>query len=418
MFKQDKIINDEYNYIDEDYKYQWQESEKIDLSTSVEKKKINGKDSFQINLKGLPDDNIIEHYNNENKKIFLKIFAYDVTDLNKNDFDETTNSEIYIEKNCNVIKTNDFSWSNGNNVLIQSLEIKPFEEVTKKIAIPFSVMLLPKYGKRKISFRSYICTDKQIFDSMTGRIVKDKKQNFTSEEFYLEQIENFDEYNDLAEIISYDHKSIDIFYKQPGYLQLNKRKLINSKILLGFDILLKNSIDINDALKKIKDKIDFSFEDEEVIYKTLDLKENFYKACSNKIDSTEVLTKLKEYSVIEERYEIINYLLNLAIDDKTFSENENNFIDNVAKSLELDNEKYREIKKQKTASVKFVGFDNSSSETLFGITENMTKEEKVKILRKEYSRWNALTNNNDKAIRERAREMRDLAAKLRLGLSR
>ena len=80
----------------------------------------------------------------------------------------------------------------------------------------------------------------------------------------------------------------------------------------------------------------------------LDLKENFYKACSNKIDSNEVLSKLKEYSVIEERYEIINYLLNLAIDDKTFSENENNFIDNVAKSLELDNEKYRDKKLHNT----------------------------------------------------------------------
>ena len=95
MFKQDKIINEEYNYIDDDYKYQWQEGEKINLSTSVEKKKINGKDSFQINLKGLPDNNIIEHYNNEDKKIFLKIFAYDVTDLNKNDYDEANNYEIY-----------------------------------------------------------------------------------------------------------------------------------------------------------------------------------------------------------------------------------------------------------------------------------------------------------------------------------
>ena len=71
MFKQDKIINDEYNYIDEDYKYQWQESEKINLSTSVEKKKINGKDSFQISFKGLPNDNIIEHYNNEDKKSYM-----------------------------------------------------------------------------------------------------------------------------------------------------------------------------------------------------------------------------------------------------------------------------------------------------------------------------------------------------------
>ena len=43
----------------------------------------------------------------------------------------------------------------------------------------------------------------------------------------------------------------------------------------------------------------------------------------------------------------------------------------------------------------------------------MDKKEKLRVLRKEYSRWNALTNNNDKSIRERAREMRDLAANIR-----
>ena len=48
-----------------------------------------------------------------------------------------------------------------------------------------------------------------------------------------------------------------------------------------------------------------------------------------------------------------------------------------------------------------------------GITKDMDKKEKLKVLRKEYSRWNALTNNSDKAIRERAREMRDLAANIR-----
>ena len=417
MFDKDIIDKDEYNYIDEDYKYQWKEGEKINLSTSVEKKKINGKDSFLINLKGLPNDYIIEHYHNENKKIFIKIFAYDITDLNKSDHDEATNPDIYIENNCNVIKTNDYSWSNGNNVLIQSLEIKPFEEVTKQIAIPFSVMQLPKYGKRTISFRSYICTNKQAFDSLTGRIIKNKEQNFISEEILVEQRE-IDEYDEFPEIISYDHDHIEAFYKQPGYLQINKRKLISSKIILGFDLLLKNSIDLNTALKKIKDNIDYSWNEKETIYKILDLKENFYKAKNNKIDLDKILSTLKEYSVIEERYEIINYLLNLAIDDKTFSNNENSFIDKVAKSLELNNEKYREIKKQKTATVKYIGFEKNASETLFGIKEDMSKEEKEKILRKEYSRWNALTNNNDKAIRERAREMRDLAAKLRLGLSR
>ena len=52
-------------------------------------------------------------------------------------------------------------------------------------------------------------------------------------------------------------------------------------------------------------------------------------------------------------------------------------------------------------------------ESVFGIDKDMTKNEKLKILRKEYSRWNALTNNTDKMIRERAKEMRDLAASLR-----
>ena len=50
---------------------------------------------------------------------------------------------------------------------------------------------------------------------------------------------------------------------------------------------------------------------------------------------------------------------------------------------------------------------------MFGINKDMTKDQKLKILRKEYSRWNALTNNTDKMIRERAKEMRDLAANLR-----
>ena len=43
----------------------------------------------------------------------------------------------------------------------------------------------------------------------------------------------------------------------------------------------------------------------------------------------------------------------------------------------------------------------------------MDKKEKLRVLRKEYSRWNSLTNSKDKAIRERARKMRDLSANIR-----
>ena len=137
------------------------------------------------------------------------------------------------------------------------------------------------------------------------------------------------------------------------------------------------------------------------------------KLNNNNIVKVKTLKDLKKNSVIHERYEIIDFLLNLATKDETFSKKENNFIDKVSKELELNKEKYQEIKKQKTASVKFVDFGDKTGESVFGITKEMNKEEKLKTLRKEYSRWNALTNNSDKTIRERAREMRDLAANLR-----
>ena len=133
----------------------------------------------------------------------------------------------------------------------------------------------------------------------------------------------------------------------------------------------------------------------------------------NKLNLEIVLQELKKNSRVHERYEMINFLLNLATSDQTFSQKENQFIDQVAKALELNTEKFQEIKKNMTAKVKFVDFGEGADESVFGITKKMNIEEKKKKLRKEYSRWNALTNNNDKLVRERARKMRDLAATLR-----
>ena len=134
---------------------------------------------------------------------------------------------------------------------------------------------------------------------------------------------------------------------------------------------------------------------------------------NKKLNLDDILKDLKKNSVIHERYEIIDFLLNLATKDETFNSKENKFIDKVSKELELNKDKYQEIKKQKTSSVKFVDFGEEVEESVFGINKDMTKDEKLKILRKEYSRWNALTNNTDKMIRERAKEMRDLSANLR-----
>jgi hypothetical protein len=134
---------------------------------------------------------------------------------------------------------------------------------------------------------------------------------------------------------------------------------------------------------------------------------------SENIDAEHYLKEIRNNSKIDERYEIINLLLNIATNDDTLIAKENNFIDNVAKKLELNQNKYQEIKRIETASLKSVDFGDKADESIFGISKDMDNKEKCKILRQEYSRWNSQTNNNDKTKRNRAKEMAILAANLR-----
>ena len=101
----------------------------------------------------------------------------------------------------------------------------------------------------------------------------------------------------------------------------------------------------------------------------------------SKIDPQVFLDKIKNYSKIDERYEVINLLLNIATNDKTLTLEENKFLDNAAKKLELNQNKYLEIKKIETASLKFVDFGDKADESIFGISNEMDDKEKCRILR-------------------------------------
>ena len=284
-----------------------------------------------------------------------------------------------------------------------------------ELAFPYSKLQLPKYGKRKLSFRTFICTEDQKFDENNGRFITYDSPTFRAEEYFLESYsEGFDEYGDYTDILSYSSSEIEVEYKQPGYLEINRRKYNDLKIALSLALNQDDKNNQKANLEKIKDSVKYGdFTAEGNIHKILSLKKNYEKSVNEKLNLDNILKDLKKNSVIHERYEIIDFLLNLATKDETFNSKENKFIDKVSKELELNKGKYQEIKKQKTSSVKFVDFGEEVEESVFGINKDMTKDEKLKILRKEYSRWNALTNNTDKMIRERAKEMRDLAANLR-----
>jgi hypothetical protein len=413
--EEEDYTDDDYSYEDEGY-----DEEKIYLTTTVKKEKVVGKESFVLNLEGFPDDERLETLT-DGKKIFLKIYVFDVTDLDSDKYnkilDDIGMTDQYFSNHCHVIKTNEITWSDGNMNLIQSKELEPYGDHPTKLAFPYSVMQLPKVGKRRLSFRTFVCTDKQKFDDAEGRPKDGESINYRPESFKMDDYAEygFDDYGDYPEILSYTSSEIEVEYKQPGYLDINRRKYNDLTIALGLTLNQLEGKNLKKNFEKIKDEIRYDGDSsaENNVYKSLSLKANYERTLNKKIDLESILKELKKNSRIHERYEMIDLLLNLAITDQTYSAKENEFIDKVAKTLDLHNEKFQEIKKQKTASVKFVDFGDKADESIFGITKDMDKKEKLRVLRKEYSRWNALTNNSDKAIRERAREMRDLAANIR-----
>lgn len=400
--------------IDDDY-------EKIFISTSIKKEKVLGKDSFVVYFNDFPS-----LFSFENNETYLKIYAFDVTDLDQKEYEDIYyedeeyeyNPKLinYLKNNCHIIKTNNIGWSEGNDNLVQSKLLNTDEDPPEKIAFPFSVMNFPKAGKRKIAFRTFICTKELKFDEKEGRPLNSYNEvNYAPEHFKLHPYnEIFDEYNQFPEILAYDVAEIEAEYKQPGYLGVNRQKLDALIIPLGFHVAqIKN--DLEKSFKIIKDKIEYKGDRslEGGINQVINLKKYYDLSKSSKIKPDDYLKSIKNFAKIDERYEVINLLLNIATDDQTLTATENKFIDHVADKLGLNQNKYLEIKKIETASLKFVDFGDKADESIFGLTNEMDTKEKCTLLRKEYSRWNSQTNNNDKMKRDRAKEMVKLIANLR-----
>ena len=396
------------------------DDEKLFISSYVKKEKVSGKDSFVVYYDSFPNT-----YNFEEGTVYLKIYVFDVTDLDQKeyediyyeteDYEDNPRLENYIRDNCNVIKSNNYDWSEGSSVLVQTKLLNPYDDPPEKIAFPYSVMNFPKAGKRKLAFRSFICNKDLKFHETEGRPLNGSFVNYRPEHFKLDLYGNsFDEYGSYPEILGYDSNEIEAEYKQAGYLGVNRQKLDSLIIPLGYSIASIN----NDPLKSIelvKDNIAYKGDRtlQGGINQALNLKMIYEKSQKNKIDPQIYLKEIKNFSKIDERYEVINLLLNIATHDNTLTSTENKFLDDVAEKLELNQSKYLEIKKIETASLKFVDFGDKADESIFGLSEDMDDKTKCRILRQEYSRWNSQTNNSNKDKRVRAKEMVNLIANLR-----
>ena len=289
----------------------------------------------------------------------------------------------YIRDNCNVIKTNNFDWSEGNSILVQTKLLDPYDDPPEKIAFPYSVMNFPKQ-EREYWHLDPLFVKELKFHETEGRPLDGTSINYHPEHYKLsEYTETFDEYGSYPEILAYDVAEIDAEYKQAGYLGVNRKKLDALIIPLGYSIATINNDPLK-SIKLVKENVEYKGDRslEGKINKTLNLKIIYDQYKTNKLDPQIYLKEIKKYSKIDERYEVMNFLLNIVTHDNTLnSEEKNKFLDNVARELELNHKKYLEIKKIETASLKFVDFGEKADESIFGLSNEMDDKTKCKNIK-------------------------------------
>ena len=103
-------------------------------------------------------------------------------------------------------------------------------------------------------------------------------------------------------------------------------------------------------------------------------------------NKTKIDLKVSGIKSINERYNILNTLLNLSTRNKKFFSEEDVFLNDVAKNW---NRFDKSEKKNKNNKCWINKFSTLNEEDIFGIKETMTKDQKIKIQGMN-SRWNAL----------------------------
>ena len=128
------------------------------------------------------------------------------------------------------------------------------------------------------------------------------------------------------------------------------------------------------------------------------------------INIKSVCDQLDTSASVPLKYDIMELCLRIAQVDGVGADNEMKFLMSIGKWLDLDYDKFREMRDKILPSSLHETVD---VDALLGLHAVMTTDEKLKHLTREYRRWNQLTGHKDPKKREQANEMIDIIGRKR-----
>ena len=264
------------------------------------------------------------------------------------------------------------------------------------IYIPKELLLPPKKGRRRLKFNFTACdtatnvTHGAHDDLGTIHYNASDFYNLTTKEIgYMEELANKSKVEDLTIKLAMCMAATD------GHLD---QKELN---------VIKN------WAKSLTLELDEDKADEKKKHFSSFIKKTYTEAKNKKVSISKLVSEFNDKASKGQKYLAIELMLNVASSDDKLAAEEEKFINKIAKTTGIDLKTFKEMKNKIVAKVGSLDLSEKPSEESFGISEDMNKAEKCKILRKEYTKWNSQTTQKDPKRKKRAKEMVKVIASLR-----
>ena len=340
-------------------------------------------DCYNVEMSGT-----ISHPTDDQVKIILSV--QDITD-NENDNDAgapvLSAHEAFSEKGSRVL---------GIERIYDSGPTHYFPDWSLFIPVPVDFIIPPHKGKRKLKF--LLC----VADTSTTM-----------------------ERGSLADTSGLQHVSTEIVnfsFKEPGYMDefVNKDKVEDLTIKLGMCMAATDgSLDQKELniiklwAKNLTTLLDDDKAKERNQHFSKFLKSTAIAAKSKKISLSSLVKEFNGVASKAQKYTAMQLLLDISSADGKLSKEEDVFINKIAKTTGINLSTFKEMKNKVIANVDKIDLSEKPSEESFGITDDMSDNEKMKVLRKAYTKWNGQTNHRDPKKKKRAKEMVKIIADLR-----
>ena len=381
------------NRTDDEYNNEWNYDDSEDqfdsIKISIKEQIYENTQMFDIEAKGPLNftKDQIEQSEKENEEAKFSCYVFDITDKD---------NEIPLQGLTDPYKDENYLLSSTRNMKV-GLGLA-YNDWTPMFRFPKSIIIPPNRGQRILKFVVCVSKLKSKFDQ--GKI-KNKK------DLYFETTTTF-----------------DLNFEQPGYLESEiYESALNEKIIqLGMAVAYSEKKINTSGVEAIKSWINTEIlwknylidETEEKVKYSFLLKNTHELLKKNKLSLSEIVKEINFKSNISRRYDAMNLLLNIAGSDDRLSKEEDKLLNNTARALELNLERFQQMKTSTIANIDTIDETNEDNEdTIFNFSKDMTDADKCKKLREEYTRWNRQTNNSNEKIRNQARKMVELTATLR-----